>query len=1405
MANGVTLDTVSFNIESNASSAYKTINSLSTSLRGLKDATAGGFKNLSTLSTSLETLSKSAASLSGVGKNLESIEGIVTQLGELQKVQSPKGLNSTINTLKKLKDETTDVGSALNNLTYISEVVPHINELSKIKTPTGLGYVNRALAELTNVAKDGAIGNIVNQLQKLPDAVEPLKALATIENPRGFNNAASSIAKLVDTFSKLNDPSVFENLTRVSNTLADALTPLAGKMQQIGQGFSALQSLADKYGVSVTKIRERTKSSVSMFTRLGRALNTVGSAFKSVKKNTIDTTLKAIGKTTSSLYSKFKQLTLSLLGTRTLFTLTRKAVSEYMNMDVALSNQLDNLWRALGAQLAPAIEFVMYLFQQLVRVVYSVVKVLFGVDLIARANSKAMGSYADSTKKAVKELGNLAKFDDLNTIDFGNNNSSGSGSGVPQIDLKEIDLTPIQKIVDWMIKFKKAIEEALDTGKWYNVGKVLAEGFNEAVDFILAKIPKIREALFTVARDFGDFLNGVIETLDWGDIGELITESLVLLPDTFNELFKKIHWKELGKGFNELLKEFDPVRIVNSIGTAFKTFTKGISNSLLELDFADIGTKLGNTLIAIFTNIDEVLNTIPWEKLGEKVHDAIVHIDWKGLITSIGKLIIDVFTNLGTFIATALFGKKFISKTKALWVGIGSVLGGIFVKNLTTSLLSGMGSLIGNLGKLGNLGGSLNTIANTGKASNSLNFTVPNVKTVLTGLADLALIVGGVTVFLATYHELTKEPGFQQAISGGLDTLVKVFEGIGKVIIPIGVLSGIVAGIGTLGFKTALSGFAGLALVIGGVPAVVAAVGLLLGNKYVQPLVAGGIDVIVNVFKGLSSVVIPIAAFSALLVGLGFATPEIIGAGALGFIAVIGTLGLVVAALGRLAQVEGFTTIINDGGEMFMKLGEILGGFAGSIVKGFVGKSFEGLGKIADSLCDFVERIQPFFNKAKSLDKNTAEAVEYLAKSVLIFTASGILENIAPWLTGDVSGKIASFGEQLAAFGPNFAKFADSVKDVDGKVVEAAAAAAESVAKFAKEIPNNGGVLAYLIGDNMLSIFGLELKSFGPCFAKYAEAVKDIDTKVVKASSSAAQSLTAFAKEVPNQGGYLSLLIGAKSLSLFGVELKIFGGLFKTYYESIKDIKSSVVRNSAAAAESLTKFAQEVPKQGGWLSVITGNKSLSLFGAQLAIFGPLFKKYYTNVNGISTNNLDRVTLSLSKLVYQYTLIHDRGLANTVSEFGRAIKNSANDIKYFFNNALPNNRGWEIGNNFGSGIAQGIIYAIKHARYPTIKLSSDTKETVAKFKMSALATGTNIIPQDGPYYLHQGESVVPKKYNPAIGGGTNEETNEKLDTLIDIMNNMSFTNVVNIGNETVYKKQQEYNKKQYNKYGTINLY
>ena len=105
----------------------------------------------------------------------------------------------------------------------------------------------------------------------------------------------------------------------------------------------------------------------------------------------------------------------------------------------------------------------------------------------------------------------------------------------------------------------------------------------------------------------------------------------------------------------------------------------------------------------------------------------------------------------------------------------------------------------------------------------------------------------------------------------------------------------------------------------------------------------------------------------------------------------------------------------------------------------------------------------------------------------------------------------------------------------------------------------------------------------------------------------------------------------------------------------------------------------------------------------------------------------------------------------------------------------------------------------------VKVNGGTYQLFSIPTIPKLETGTNEVPYEGLYHLHPGEAVVPKKYNPAVGNGGNDETNEKLDTLIAIMNNMNFTNVVNIGNETIYKKQQRYNKTQNDKYGTtVNL-
>jgi len=58
-----------------------------------------------------------------------------------------------------------------------------------------------------------------------------------------------------------------------------------------------------------------------------------------------------------------------------------------------------------------------------------------------------------------------------------------------------------------------------------------------------------------------------------------------------------------------------------------------------------------------------------------------------------------------------------------------------------------------------------------------------------------------------------------------------------------------------------------------------------------------------------------------------------------------------------------------------------------------------------------------------------------------------------------------------------------------------------------------------------------------------------------------------------------------------------------------------------------------------------------------------------------------------------------------------------------------------------------------------------------------AIGTNYVPADGYAYIHEGEAVVPKKYNPAAGSTASAQTQPTGDTY-HFHGNMILPNVTN---------------------------
>lgn len=643
MDNAATLDSVVINVESDASKASDGLAKLTQQLQNLRDSVKGGFNNLTKLARSLNELKPASDGLSNVASNLKELQSVTDNLKRLSEIETPSGLTNTITRLKELSEVSETLKRTASNVKNVTKMVKPLASLASIPKPLGLGNIVRYL---TNLNELGNLDKVVTEVAKLPQIVEPLQSLGNITSGRGMKNVISNLEKLPEVMTKLGDTKTLENIGRVARELVTHLEPLSQEMQRIANGYSAISKMSDTYGVSARTVTRYTKQQQNVFKQLADTIrNTVIGGFKklgSIGTSTVNTSMKAISK----LNSKLKQTGLALIGTRTLFTMLRKAVSEYTAMDEDLQKYTQNVWRAFGAQLAPAIEYAMYLFKQFVRVIYSVVLALTGIDLISRANQKAMAGWGKSAKDT---LGNLQKFDDLNVAEFPKS-ASGSGDDF-LIDLQTIDLTPFQKIIDWVKQMRDTIKEALDTGKWYNVGKVFGEGITGGIDFALGKMDMIRNKLFTIADNFGDFLNGALENISWESVGAGLRAVLTTGIDTFTRLFRRINWKRIGKGFEEFTSGLKMSDIVSSAFENLESITKGIEDALHNVNWRIVAIEFGNAIVTGLQGIGSILSSINSEQIGRDIRTILMNIPWGEIFQEIINIFISIFSEFGSFIS----------------------------------------------------------------------------------------------------------------------------------------------------------------------------------------------------------------------------------------------------------------------------------------------------------------------------------------------------------------------------------------------------------------------------------------------------------------------------------------------------------------------------------------------------------------------------------------------------------------------------------------------------------------------------------------------------------------------------------------------------------------------------------
>lgn len=595
-----------------------------------------------------------------------------------------------------------------------------------------------------NAIKD--VDTLIAKLDKLQSILDSSKAGKLVKVLNQVGNSVNNLHKKLSNLNLINFKGLFNNLKSVINNTdkaANGVANTAGNTKNAKRKTSEPKKEIKVDGIKLAK---------NTFVALGRAgmqaAMLIGSGFKTAFQGGINSTkkfgnfitkilgngIKSVGKFATRLLnigkntakmtgnfakftSKIKIMSLALLGARSAFTAIRKAASEYMNYDTELSDTLQNNWAVLGSILASVLEKVISLFSTAVAYIANFIKILTGIDVVARANSKALDRQSASAKNA---LGNLAKFDDLNTVDFGDSNKNS----LPTLTIDQVDTSPLDIFV---AKIKEQ--------DWYGLGMEISREFNEALASI--NFDQFIEKASQFGTNFSDLLNGIFDGMDWKQLGTKVGQGLEGITEALYNFIYNTNWDVFGSGIgtslvNSLNKvDFSKVGaiLVGKFNIVIKTLagfvtTPGIWTTLgskladgfngawNSIDWNSLATTINRGIMGLFDSIITFLQGVDWEQVGLDIWNFIASIDWSGIISkfaeTLGALIAGIGQLLWGFIETAVidFGNYYSEKIeecggdiiRGLLKGVDDALVGIgtWIKdNIFTPFINGFKEIFG--------------------------------------------------------------------------------------------------------------------------------------------------------------------------------------------------------------------------------------------------------------------------------------------------------------------------------------------------------------------------------------------------------------------------------------------------------------------------------------------------------------------------------------------------------------------------------------------------------------------------------------------------------------------------------------------------------------------------------------
>ena len=290
------------------------------------------------------------------------------------------------------------------------------------------------------------------------------------------------------------------------------------------------------------------------------------------------------------------RLALGIFGIRSAYLGVRQAISTLSQYNSTLANQILAIKLALVSAIEPVINFIVGVVSKVVGFIGYILKMLFGIDIFARATALSFGKInagASGASKSVKEMRKqLAGFDEANVL-----NENGTTGGVGGVG----------GALDGIKDLGKQLQDLNTDGEkvFNNFKKWLLGSDKKTIKGIWKDNLKIIKDFLKDTKKAFEPLGKWIDKNAWQPIKTLFKQTMEDLQPFIEPIKEKFKTevKKIKPIWEDLVNKF-----LKPLWSGFTTFIKDkVTDPILDL-FRPLGEKIYNFLVPHANNIIKLIN-----------------------------------------------------------------------------------------------------------------------------------------------------------------------------------------------------------------------------------------------------------------------------------------------------------------------------------------------------------------------------------------------------------------------------------------------------------------------------------------------------------------------------------------------------------------------------------------------------------------------------------------------------------------------------------------------------------------------------------------------------------------------------------------------------------------------------